>query len=100
MQSSSLEAVRNDMKALVKDAQDLFRQAGAATGERADELRSKGLVLLDVAMAKAQEVQSVAIETGKEIAGSADDFVHEKPWQAVAISAGVGLLVGLLIARK
>jgi len=26
--------------------------------------------------------------------------VQENPWKAVAISAGIGLLVGMLIARK
>lgn len=88
------------MKALVKDAQELFREAASATGERADELRSRGLQLLDSAVVKAQEVQTAAIETGKEIAEKTDDYVHENPWRAVAISAGVGLLIGLLVSRK
>jgi len=26
--------------------------------------------------------------------------VHEKPWQAVGIAAGAGLLIGLLIGRR
>ena len=100
MTTSSFKTVRNDMKTLVRDAQELFREATAATGEKADELRTKGLDMLEAALARAQEVQAAAIETGKEIAESTDDFVRENPWKAVAISAGVGLLVGMLIARK
>ena len=100
MLSSNIKTVQNDMKTLVKDAQDLFREATHATGEKADALRAKGMGLLEVAMAKAQEVQTAAIETGKEMAETADNFVQENPWKAVAISAGVGLLVGVLIARK
>jgi ElaB/YqjD/DUF883 family membrane-anchored ribosome-binding protein len=88
------------MKTLVRDAQELFREATAVTGEKADELRSKGLDMLETALSRAQEMQTAAIETGKEIAESTDDFVRENPWKAVAISAGVGLLVGMLIARK
>lgn len=100
MTTSSFKTVRNDMKTLVRDAQELFREATAATGEKADELRSRGLDMLDAALSRAQEMQAAALETGKELAENADDFVKENPWKAVAISAGVGLLVGMLIARK
>lgn len=100
MLASNVKTVRNDMKTLVRDAQELFREATSATGEKAEELRAKGLSLLETAMAKAHEVQTAALEAGKEVVETADDFVQENPWKAVAISAGVGLLVGLLISRK
>jgi ElaB/YqjD/DUF883 family membrane-anchored ribosome-binding protein len=88
------------MKTLVKDAQELFREATLATGEKAEELRAKGLVLLDTAMEKAQVVQAVALEKGKAAAHSTDEFVHEHPWKAVGIAAGAGLVIGLLISRR
>jgi ElaB/YqjD/DUF883 family membrane-anchored ribosome-binding protein len=100
MQTSHIKTVRNDMKTLVQDAQQLFREASSATGGKADELRAKGLALLDVALERAQEMQSVAVEKGKAVAHNTDEFVHAKPWQAVGIAAGVGLLIGLLAARK
>lgn len=100
MLASNVKTVRNDMKTLVKDAQDLFREATSATGEKADELRARGLSLLETAMSKAHEVQAAALEAGKEVVETADDFVQENPWKAVAISAGIGLLVGMLISRK
>lgn len=100
MLTSNIKTVRNDMKTLVKDAQELFREAGHATGDKAEELRAKGLVLLDAAMEKAHEVQAIALEKGKVAAQTTDEFVHEHPWKAVAISAGVGMLLGLLISRK
>jgi ElaB/YqjD/DUF883 family membrane-anchored ribosome-binding protein len=100
MLTSNLKNVGQDMKSLVKDAQDLFREATNATGEKAEILRNKGLSLLDTALTKAHDIQVIAIEKGKEAAETADDFVQENPWKAVTISVGVGLLVGLLIARK
>lgn len=98
--SQELTTSRSDMKALVQDAQNLFREATATTGMKADELRSKGMALLETAMHKAQDVQAAAMETGKEIATTADEYVHDNPWRAVAVSATVGVLIGLLIARK
>lgn len=100
MLTSNIKTVRNDMKTLVKDAQELFREAGHATGEKAEELRAKGLVLLDSAMEKAHEMQAIAIEKGKVAARTTDEFVHENPWKAVGIAAGAGLLIGMLISRK
>lgn len=100
MTASSYKTVRNDMKSLVRDAQQLFREASVATGERADELRAKGQELLDSAAQRAQDLQAVAVETSKELANNTDSFVKENPWKAVAISAGVGVLVGMLIGRR
>ncbi len=100
MLANNVKTVRNDMKTLLRDAQELFREATAASGEKADELRQKGMTLLEAAGAKAQELQAAAVETGKEVAKNADEFVHENPWKSVAIAAGVGLVVGMLISRK
>jgi len=100
MLASNIKTVRNDMKTLMRDAQELFREAGSATGVKADELRAKGMQMLDAASAKAHELQAVAVQTGKEVAHETDTFVKENPWKAVAISAGVGVLIGMLIARR
>ncbi|MGS0741821.1 DUF883 family protein [Glaciimonas sp. GG7] len=100
MQKSSFRTTRGDIRTLVKDAQDLFHEAAATTGEKADVLCDKGLELLDAAVVKAQNVQTMARATGKEIATSTDNYVHENPWGAVAVSATAGLLLGLLISRK
>ncbi len=100
MLANNVKTVRNDMKTLLRDAQELFREATAATGDKAEELRQKGIGLLEAASVKAQELQNAAIETGKEAAKTTDEFVHENPWKAVGIAAGVGFIVGLLIARK
>ncbi|SFB25281.1 Membrane-anchored ribosome-binding protein, inhibits growth in stationary phase, ElaB/YqjD/DUF883 family [Collimonas sp. OK607] len=91
---------RSDIRSMVEDAQQLFREAATSTGEKAEDLRNKGLELLDSAVSKAQDVQAAAIEAGKEIAATTDDYVQENPWRAIAISAGIGLLVGLVISRK
>lgn len=100
MLTTNIKTVRNDMTTLVKDAQDLLHEASLASGEKAEELRAKGLALLDVAMEKAHEVQAVAVEKGKAAAQSTDEFVHEHPWKAVGIAAGFGLVIGLLISRR
>jgi ElaB/YqjD/DUF883 family membrane-anchored ribosome-binding protein len=36
----------------------------------------------------------------QNIAATADDYVHESPWQAIGIAALVGAVVGILAARR
>ncbi|MGZ3159944.1 MAG: DUF883 family protein [Burkholderiaceae bacterium] len=100
MLESQFKLVNNDVKLLIKDSQTLFQAAAALTGEKAEEMRGRAMRVLDTAMVKAQEVQANAIVAGKELAVSADGFVKEKPWQAIAAAAGLGLLAGIIIARK
>lgn len=100
MLESNIKTVRNDMKTLVEDAQEMFREATSTSGVKAEELRAKGMDLLDTAMNKAQDLQAAALEASKDFADSADSYVQENPWKVIAVSAGVGLLIGLLIARK
>ncbi len=100
MLESNLKAVNKDVKLLIKDSQALFVAAAALTGEKADEARDKAMKLLDAALVKAQEAQASAIVAGKEMAVSADVYVKENPWRAIAAAAGVGLLLGVIISRK
>jgi ElaB/YqjD/DUF883 family membrane-anchored ribosome-binding protein len=100
MLESNIKLVNNDVKILIKDAQALFQSATALTGEKAEEMRIRAMRVLDTALVKAQELQANALIAGKEMAVSADGYVKEKPWQAIAAAAGVGLLVGMIVARK
>lgn len=98
--SGAMSNAQTDVKTLVKDAQTLLTAAAALTGEKADELRSRGMQMLDVAMGKASQVQSQAMVKGKELAETADVYVKDNPWRTVAVAAGVGLLLGALLGRK
>jgi len=90
----------NDMKALVRDAQSLLSAAAALTGNKADELRERGMELLDQALGKAGKYQDQALVRGKELARTADVYVKDNPWRTVAVAAGVGLLLGVILGRK
>lgn len=98
--NGNLSAVQTDVKTLVKDAQTLLQAAAALTGEKAEEMRGRGMHLLDVALGKASQVQGQAIVKGKELAHTADVYVKDNPWRTIAAAAGVGLLVGVILGRK
>jgi ElaB/YqjD/DUF883 family membrane-anchored ribosome-binding protein len=98
--NGNMNAVHTDVKTLVKDAQALLTAAAALTGEKAEDMRARGMQLLDVALGKASQVQGQALVKGKELAHSADVYVKDNPWRTIAAAAGVGLLVGVILGRK
>jgi ElaB/YqjD/DUF883 family membrane-anchored ribosome-binding protein len=100
MSNPIITNVRNDLKPLMQDAQALFEEAASASEAKAEELRSKGIQVLDQAITKASELQATAVKTGRKIAHDTDTYVHEKPWRAVGVAGTVGLLIGMLIARR
>lgn len=97
---SSLQNASADMKLLVKDAQALLTAAASLTGDKADELRARGMELLDRAMGKASQYQGQAVVKSKELAQTADVYVKDNPWRTVVAAASVGLLVGIYLGRK
>jgi ElaB/YqjD/DUF883 family membrane-anchored ribosome-binding protein len=98
--NGSVRDAGNDMKALVRDAQSLLSAAAALTGNKADELRERGMELLDQALGKAGRYQDQAVVRGKELARTADVYVKDNPWRTVVVAAGVGLLLGVILGRK
>ena len=98
--NGNMNTVTTDVKTLVKDAQTLLTAAAALTGEKAEEMRGRGMQMLDVALGKATQVQGQALVKGKELAQTADVYVKDNPWRTIAAAASVGLLVGVILGRK
>ena len=94
------EQLISDFKVVIADAEALIKATANQGGEAVVNLRAKAEESLAAAKVKLGEAQDALIEKGKIAAQATDDYVHEKPWHAVGIAAGVGLVVGLLIGRR
>jgi ElaB/YqjD/DUF883 family membrane-anchored ribosome-binding protein len=89
-----------DLKTVVEDAEALLKATSTLTGEKIQEVRARAEESLRQAKARLGEVEEEALRRAREIADAADEYVHENPWQSVGIAAGIGLVVGLLLARR
>lgn len=95
-----VDNVTGDLKNLSKDAKVLAREAKSDAEEKTAELSRKCTEFLNSAVAAAKEVPTLAATRTKEVAASTDEYVHEKPWRAVTISAGLGILLGVMFAKR
>jgi ElaB/YqjD/DUF883 family membrane-anchored ribosome-binding protein len=92
----SKERLITDLKAVVRDAEDLLKASAGDVSEKAREVRAR----LGVALERARE--TCAELEGKAIAGAkaADKVVRSHPYESMGVAFGVGLLIGVLVTRK
>ena len=89
-----------DFKIVAADFEELLRATATQAGEKVAAVRERAQDSLHKAKIKLAEAEDVIIHKAKQTAHATDEYVHENPWRAVGIAAGVGLVVGLLIGRR
>lgn len=90
----------SDFKVVVSDAEALIKATANQGGEVLTALRTKAGDSLATAKVKLADAQTAVVEKSKVAAKATDNYVHDNPWRAIGIAAGVGLVVGLLIGRR
>ncbi len=90
------QAIKNDIGQLAEDAHALMAATADVAGEKVGEARKR----LAAALERAKEITGTV--RAKVVAGAkaTDAAVHEHPYQAMAIGAGVGAVLGFLVARR
>lgn len=96
----SKEKLVADLKIVVSDAEELLRATANVAGEKVSELREKIQDRLRDAKLRLADAEAALVDKTKAAARATDDFVHDNPWKAVGIAAGVGLLLGVIIGRR
>lgn len=99
--SANLQAqLVSDIKSVISDAEDMLGATADQTGEKIANLRVRIEARLRDARLRLSEAEAMLVNTTKAAARATDDYVHESPWIAVGVAAGVGVLIGLIIGRR
>jgi ElaB/YqjD/DUF883 family membrane-anchored ribosome-binding protein len=86
----------DDLKRIVSDGEELLKAAANASGEGFTAARAKFAEKVMSAKAKLADVSQPAVDKARH----ADDYVHGSPWTAIGVAAAVGILIGLLAAKR
>jgi ElaB/YqjD/DUF883 family membrane-anchored ribosome-binding protein len=89
-----------DMRLVISDAEDLLRATANQAGERIAVARERIQESLQQAKVKLAEAETLVTERARQAARYTDDYVHENPWSAIGVAAGIGLLLGILMSRR
>ncbi|MGB6241551.1 MAG: DUF883 family protein [Castellaniella sp.] len=94
------DALIEDLKSSLDQAEKLLREAADATGDKAVDLRAKALQALDQGRAALAETQANLLEQGRKVVQDTDEYVQANPWKAVGMAGVAGLLLGALLSRR
>ena len=100
MSVANKEKLVSDLKVVISDTEELLRATAGAAGDKVGELRERLGVRLRDAKERVLDLEAAVVDKTKAAARATDDFVNDKPWQAVGIAAGIGLLLGIIIGRR
>ena len=92
------EQLVEDFQKIVSDSEALLRALASVPGEKTAALRAGLEDRLNSTKDRLRDLQGQAYEKGAAAVKFTDEYAHENPWQLIGIAAGVGLLIGLLLA--
>ena len=72
----------------------------AQAGEQVAGMRASIQERLKGARIRLAEAEATLMAKTRAAARATDAYVHESPWTAVGVAAGVGLLLGLVLSRR
>lgn len=85
-----------DLRRVVRDSEELIEATAGVAGEKAQALRDRAAETLKAAKRTCRELEEKALEGAR----AADKVITEHPYPSMGVAFGVGLLIGVLVARK
>jgi ElaB/YqjD/DUF883 family membrane-anchored ribosome-binding protein len=90
------ERLTSNLKTAMSDAEDALRATAGQAGEKASEVRSRLAAALESAKATCQRLEDKTVAAAK----ATDRVIREHPYESIGVAFGLGLLIGVLVARK
>ncbi len=90
----------SEIKSLIADVEDLVARIADLKDADVARVRSKVMAAVNTAKESLAEGASTVRRQAGRVASTADDYVHDSPWQAVGIAALVGAVMGIMATRR
>lgn len=99
-ETAARERLTHSLQQMVDEADHLLKNAQRTGSEQFNAARDKFEVQLRHAKEELRRLEDAAVYNAKRAARATDHAVHEHPYAAMSVAAGVGLLIGMLITRR
>jgi ElaB/YqjD/DUF883 family membrane-anchored ribosome-binding protein len=92
----SREKVKEDLRALMRDAEDLLKATAGDMSEKTKEVRSRLAQAIDSAKNTCHRLEERTVAAAK----ATDKVIRDHPYESIGVAFGVGVLIGVLIGRR
>ena len=89
-----------DLKTMIADSEELLKAVATVSDEGFASVRAKFEQKMRNAKNALADMSQPVFDRTKASAAVADDYVHDNPWTIVGIAVAVGVLIGLLTAKR
>ncbi|MFK3726025.1 YqjD family protein [Pseudomonas monteilii] len=90
------DQVFSELQSLITESEKLLNDSASIVGDDADSLRTQ----VSEKLRQAREALGEMGNKAKPVVEATQAYIGGHPWQTVAISAGLGVVVGLLLSRR
>jgi ElaB/YqjD/DUF883 family membrane-anchored ribosome-binding protein len=97
---ASTDKLVADMKTVISDAEELLHVTASQAGEKVSAARARAQENLRAAKERLRDAEQLAEDKARAAARAADEYVQDHPWQSVGVAAAIGIVIGMLIARR
>ena len=100
MREVTTDKLMSDLRAVLEDAEALLSATAGQAGEKIQAARERAKETVKVARERLSDAQDEVTKRARQAAKDADEYVHDNPWQAVGIAAGIAFIIGVLVSRR
>jgi ElaB/YqjD/DUF883 family membrane-anchored ribosome-binding protein len=90
------ERVKEDLHALMRDAEELLKATAGDMSEKAKLARTRLAEALEKAKGTYRQLEEKTVAAAR----ATDKVIREHPYESIGVAFGVGLLIGVLVARR
>ena len=98
--NTARDKLMGELKNTIGEAEKWLRDSAGQVDAAASDARARFDDSLRTARTDLRKLEDSVIARSRGAAESTNVYVHDNPWKAVTLGATVGVIVGLLIARK
>lgn len=94
------EQLVNDLRAVMRDAQQLLDSGVADCSAQASQTRQRLATALEDVKRSWAACGPSARQRLSQLQHASDDYVHQHPWTTVGVAVGMGVVMGWLLGRR
>ncbi len=98
--SSNGSGVARELRNVASDVGDMIKSTTALSSEQMDRIKASLAEQVTAAREYFETTSNELAERARKSVKATDAYVHESPWKAIGIGAGIGLVCGILLARR
>lgn len=92
--------ISEEFDKFLEDLETLLQDASSLSSSEMNLIKDQMKARVVKAKEAARQVGDDMTDTAHRFAETANQQVHEEPWKAIGAGAALGLLLGLLVARR